>query len=145
MTHHNPARPCSSPLVPAPGDDHKLSGRPGTSPPPGTTRQRESNDDHQKPARSSQPTGTTYNPGTVWLTTPRSTPAWTAAAALLDDNQWHPRQDLIDAMQAAGLARRTIHHHLRSASQRGWIRQHRGKVKLRDRHALDAALGGATT
>lgn len=84
---------------------------------------------------------TTFNPGTVWLTTPRTAPAWTAALHLLEDNQWHDLLDLRQAMHdAADLAPRTITTHLRSAARRGWITFRRGKVQLRNREAIEAAL-----
>lgn len=54
-----PARPCSSPARPNPGDDHGVSGRPGLSPPTGTTRHTESDDDHPTDRCSSHPEGTT--------------------------------------------------------------------------------------
>lgn len=88
---------------------------------------------------------TPFNPGTVWLTTPRCTPAWIALLDLLDDDQDH---DLLDVRQVmldtADLAPRTITHHLRSASRRGWITIRRGKVHLRNRDLIEKALGEAT-
>lgn len=81
MTTTNPARPCSSPARPTAGDDHTLAGRPSLSPPPGTTSQRTSTDDHQKTTSSSHPNGTTWNPGTTWLITPTTYPAWDALSA----------------------------------------------------------------
>lgn len=114
-----------SPVPPPSGGNHSAS-----TPPSGSQK------------RFSQPEqAPTFNPGTTWLITPRTTPAWTAALHILDDNNWHPTQDLADAMHAAGdLAPRTITNHLRSASRRSWITNRRGRTKLRDRDLLEAAL-----
>lgn len=82
-----------------------------------------------------------FNPGTVWLITPRTRDAWTAALDLLDDNEPHDLLDLRQVMHDTGdLAHRTITNHLRSASRRGWITLRRGKVRLRDRGLIETAL-----
>lgn len=84
---------------------------------------------------------TDFRPGTRWLTTPRTAPAWRATIDLLDDNQWHPVEIIAQAMRdTADLAPRTIKAHLRSASRRGWIRLSHGRVQLRDRSLIEAAL-----
>jgi hypothetical protein len=140
MTPHNPARPCSSLLVPNPGDDHKSSWSSIVPHPTGTTSTTESNNDHPKTTSSSITDRTT----TRQIIGPRSTPAWDAAINYLDDDQWHPIPELLTAMlDASDLSRRTVQNYLASASRRGWVRRKRGKVKIRDRHALDAALDSA--
>lgn len=84
---------------------------------------------------------TTFNPGTTWLITPRTHHAWTAVLTLLDDEQPHDLLDVRRAMIDAGdLAPRTISNHLRSAVRRRWITARRGKVRLRNRDLLEAAL-----
>jgi hypothetical protein len=84
---------------------------------------------------------TTFNPGTTWLITNRTRPAWTAALDLLDDDQWHETTELAQTMRnTAELADRTIATHLRSASRRGWITKRRGRVKLRSRTLVEQAL-----
>lgn len=82
-----------------------------------------------------------FAPGTIWLITPRTAPAWTAVLHLLYDDQWHSLTDVADAMRTtANLAPTTIRHHLRSAGRRGWITTRRGRVKLRDRDLIETAL-----
>lgn len=82
-----------------------------------------------------------FKPGTVWLTTPRTAPAWIAALDFLTDNQWHALLDIRQVMLGASdLAPRTISNHLRSASRRGWITIRRGKVRLRNRQLIEGAL-----
>ena len=82
-----------------------------------------------------------FNPGTTWLLTPRTRPAWIALLDLLDDDQWHPTTDVAQAMKnAADLADRTIHNHLRSAGRRGWITTRRGRTRLRNRNHIEQAL-----
>lgn len=76
----------------------------------------------------------------LWLITNRTHPAWDAIWRLLNDGHWHPRTEVVELMHQTGLAPRTIDNHLRSASRRGWITQSRGRVKVRDSHAIDAAL-----
>ncbi len=83
---------------------------------------------------------TRNTPGTTWLITERTRPAWTAVLALLDDNRAHPHHDVAATMRSAGLAPRTIQNHLRSASRRGWIHSRRGLITLRNRQAITAAL-----
>lgn len=85
-----------------------------------------------------------HNPGTTWLLTDRCRPAWIAVLDLLDDGHWHDTTDVHDAMwRAANLAPRTIENHLRSAGRRGWITRRNKRIRLRDRDAIEQALGGA--
>lgn len=82
-----------------------------------------------------------FNPGTTWLITNRTRPAWTAVLDLLDDNNWHPTADVYQAMRAtSGLADRTIRKHLNSAGHRQWIQTRRGRTRLRNPDLIEAAL-----
>lgn len=84
---------------------------------------------------------THFNPGTVWLVTPRTAPAWTAVLDLLNDTEWHDVGDLAQVMRdTADLADRTIKTHLRSASRRGWIQTRGNRARLRNRELIEAAL-----
>lgn len=86
------------------------------------------------------------NPGTTWLLTPRCRPAWIAALNILDDDQWHPIEDVVQAMRdASTMASRTIENHFASAGRRRWIERRRGRIRLRDRAAFEAALDAAET
>ena len=124
----------TSSLVPHPSGDEVALRRPGT-----TT-------ENARPARPrDEVTGrghrTTFNPGTTWLITPRTHPAWAAVLDLLSDGTWHHTDTIAQAMRdTAGLAPRTIENHLRSAARRGWINRRGGKVRLRDRQTIEQAL-----
>lgn len=87
-------------------------------------------------------------PSGRWLVTTRTTPAWHAVLDLLDNDQWHPRTDVEHAMKTtADLHPTTVRGLLRSASRRGWIRMHRGRIRLRNAHLIEADLetyGGAS-
>lgn len=109
---------------------------PSPSPPEGDTV--------SEPSRPCPPTVSRqgqFNPGTTWLVTARTQPAWTAVLDLLADGQWHETTDVHDVMwRAANLAPSTIEHHLRSASRRGWITRRRKRVLLLNHEAIEAAL-----
>lgn len=76
---------------------------------------------------------TTFRSGSVWLLTPRTTPAWTAVHDLLADGHWHPTTDVAKLMHdVADLADRTIDHHLRSASARRWITRRGDRIRMRE-------------
>lgn len=108
-------------------------GTPSVRPTPGT--------DHAKPTTEETPMNQHFNPGTTWLITNRTRPAWTAVLDLLDDNNWHPTADVYQAMRAtSGLADRTIRKHLNSAGRRRWIETRRGRTRLRNPHLIEAAL-----
>lgn len=83
-----------------------------------------------------------YNPGTTWLVTTRTAPAWRAALTELSDGP-APVAVVSQAMaSAAGLAPRTIDNLLRSASRRGWISRRLGIVTLLRRDLVEADLEG---
>lgn len=109
--------------------------------PLGTDALSEPSDEQPTSASETDERTNHFNPGTVWLITPRTAPAWTAALDLLDDNRAHDLLDLRQVMlDASDLAPRTINNHLRSATRRGWISTRRGTVRLRDRQLVEAAL-----
>lgn len=135
------ASPSASQVRPEGGPRaHASQVRPSVPPPLGTDALGEPLRD--APASASQTRdAATFNPGTVWLITDRTRDAWTAVLHLLADNQWHAYADVHDAMwRASNLADQTINNHLRSASRRGWITSRRKRIKLRDRHLIEAAL-----
>lgn len=77
----------------------------------------------------------------LWLITPRTRPAWVEALRLLDDGNWHDITELHQVMHdAADLAPRTIANHLRTAGHRRWITRNGNRIRIRDRHLIEAAL-----
>lgn len=125
------------PPVPLPpGTDHRIrciGNHHQCVPNPGT--------DHENPTTEESPMQHLFNPGTTWLITNRTRPAWTAVLDLLDDNNWHPTADVYQAMRAtSGLADRTIRKHLNSAGRRQWIETRRSRTRLRNPHLIEAAL-----
>lgn len=82
-----------------------------------------------------------FRPGSVWLITERTAPAWTALLATFNDNQWHDQTQFEQLMRnTARLADRTITNHLRSASRRGWIKRSQGLTKITRPDLIQAAL-----
>ncbi len=72
-----------------------------------------------------------HRPGTTWLVTERTAPAWQAVLDTFECDRWYPLDDVVKVMRDAGqLANRTVENHLASASRRGWINRSKRLVRV---------------